>query len=25
VNDFFPSRSHPCQYKADVERQNMEL
>ncbi|PZR09546.1 MAG: hypothetical protein DI536_21625 [Archangium gephyra] len=25
VNDFFPSRAHPCQYRAEVERQDMDL
>ncbi len=25
VNDFFPTRNHPCQYRAEVERQAMDL
>ncbi|MGV3625418.1 MAG: FHA domain-containing protein [Archangium sp.] len=25
VNDFFPSRAHPCQYRSEVERQDMDL
>jgi hypothetical protein len=25
IKDFFPTNAHPCQYKAEVERQEMEL
>lgn len=25
VNDFFPSRAHPCQFRAEAERQDMEI
>ncbi|MFT3709992.1 MAG: FHA domain-containing protein [Archangium sp.] len=25
IKDFFPTNAHPCQYKAEVERQAMEL